>query len=90
MAGRAARPRAAPVPLGRRGAPPGRRPASDGPLERAVVVVGPEGGLAESEVEAIRAAGAVVAGLGARILRTETAGPVALSLLQFRYGDLGR
>ncbi len=57
---------------------------------RAVVVVGPEGGLAESEVEAIRAVGAVVAGLGARILRTETAGPVALSLLQFRYGDLGR
>jgi 16S rRNA (uracil1498-N3)-methyltransferase len=58
--------------------------------ERAVVVVGPEGGLAEGEVEALRSAGAVVAGLGPRILRTETAGPVAVSLLQFRYGDLGR
>jgi 16S rRNA (uracil1498-N3)-methyltransferase len=58
--------------------------------ERAIVVVGPEGGFADSEVQTLRAAGAIVAGLGPRILRTETAGPVALSLLQFRYGDLGR
>ncbi len=58
--------------------------------ERATVVVGPEGGFAEGEIEALRAAGALVAGLGPRIVRTETAAPVALSLLQFRYGDLGR
>ncbi len=37
----------------------------------------------------MRTAGALVAGLGPRILRTETAGPVALALLQARYGDLG-
>ncbi len=60
-----------------------------GGVERASVVVGPEGGLSEAEVAELRAAGAVVAGLGPRILRTETAGPVALALLQSRYGDLG-
>jgi 16S rRNA (uracil1498-N3)-methyltransferase len=56
---------------------------------RATVVVGPEGGLAEDEVAALRAAGAIVAGLGPRLLRTETAGPVAVALLQARWGDLG-
>ncbi len=62
---------------------PANRPA------RATVVVGPEGGLSEGEVARLRAAGAVVAGLGPRILRTETAGPVAVALLQSRWGDLG-
>jgi 16S rRNA (uracil1498-N3)-methyltransferase len=55
----------------------------------AVVVVGPEGGLADEEVGSLEAAGAVVAGLGPRVLRTETAGPVAVALLQARWGDLG-
>jgi 16S rRNA (uracil1498-N3)-methyltransferase len=56
----------------------------------ATILVGPEGGLSSAEVDRARAAGAVVVGLGPRILRTETAGPVALALLQARYGDLGR
>jgi len=56
---------------------------------QATVVVGPEGGLTGSEVDRLRTAGALVAGLGPRILRTETAGPVAVALLQSRYGDLG-
>ncbi len=56
---------------------------------RATVVVGPEGGLTDGEVARLRGAGAVLAGLGPRILRTETAGPVAVALLQSRYGDLG-
>lgn len=60
-----------------------------GPVERATAVVGPEGGLTADEVAAFSQAGAAVVGLGARILRTETAGPVALALLQLRYGDLG-
>jgi 16S rRNA (uracil1498-N3)-methyltransferase len=62
---------------------PAARPA------RATVVVGPEGGLAEEEVAGLEAAGAIVAGLGPRVLRTETAGPVAVALLQARWGDLG-
>ena len=58
------------------------------PVDCATLVVGPEGGLADHEVESLRAAGAIVAGLGPRILRTETAGPVGLAVLQTRYGDL--
>jgi len=56
---------------------------------RATVVVGPEGGLADEEVAGLEEAGAIVAGLGPRVLRTETAGPVAVALLQARWGDLG-
>lgn len=59
------------------------------PPARATVLVGPEGGLSDAELGRLRSAGALVAGLGPRILRTETAGPVALALLQARYGDLG-
>jgi 16S rRNA (uracil1498-N3)-methyltransferase len=40
----------------------------------AVLAVGPEGGLTDVEVEAARAAGWVVAGLGPTLLRVETAG----------------
>ena len=58
------------------------------PVPRATLVVGPEGGLAAREVDALRAGGGVVTGVGPRILRTETAGPVGLALLQARYGDL--
>jgi 16S rRNA (uracil1498-N3)-methyltransferase len=61
----------------------------DGPVERATLVVGPEGGFTEEEVLGLQSAGAIVAGLGSRILRTETAGPIGIALLQSRYGDLG-
>ena len=54
----------------------------------AELVVGPEGGLEPAEVDALGEAGALVGNLGSRILRTETAGPVGLALLQARYGDL--
>lgn len=59
------------------------------PAPRVTVVVGPEGGLAADEVQLLTAAGAVVAGLGPRLLRTDTAGAAAVALLQARYGDLG-
>ena len=60
-----------------------------GPCARVTVVVGPEGGLTADEVRGLADAGAVVASLGPRLLRTETAGAVAVALLQSRYGDLG-
>jgi 16S rRNA (uracil1498-N3)-methyltransferase len=66
----------------------GRLPA--GPCPAATLIVGPEGGLTAEEVRGLVAAGALVAGLGPRVLRTETAGAVAVALLQSRYGDLGR
>jgi len=56
---------------------------------RVVVLVGPEGGLDRREVDAARAQGWHVVGLGARILRTETAGPAIIAILQARWGDLG-
>jgi 16S rRNA (uracil1498-N3)-methyltransferase len=55
----------------------------------AMVVVGPEGGLAPEEVQAARAHGFTLTSLGPRILRTETAGPAIAAILQSRFGDLG-
>ncbi|WP_346622659.1 16S rRNA (uracil(1498)-N(3))-methyltransferase [Blastococcus montanus] len=46
-----------------------------------VVVVGPEGGLADGEVVAFRAAGAEPVRLGPEVLRTSTAGAAALAAL---------
>ncbi|MCE8004758.1 16S rRNA (uracil(1498)-N(3))-methyltransferase [Billgrantia ethanolica] len=53
----------------------------------AALLIGPEGGLAEAEVESAKATGFAPLTLGPRILRTETAPVVALSLLQYRFGD---
>lgn len=61
----------------------------DAPPRSALLVVGPEGGLSLPEVETLRANGCPSVGLGPRILRTESAGLVGLSLLQYLYGDLG-
>jgi 16S rRNA (uracil1498-N3)-methyltransferase len=49
-----------------------------------VVVVGPEGGLADGEVVAFRAAGAESVRLGPEVLRTSTAGAAALAALSSR------
>lgn len=59
-----------------------------GPPQAASVLVGPEGGFAPEEVADLVAAGATACTLGPRILRTETAGLVALSLLGYKWGDL--
>jgi 16S rRNA (uracil1498-N3)-methyltransferase len=53
------------------------------------VLVGPEGGLAWKEVEEARQRGWMIVGVGPRILRTETAGPAIVAVLQARFGDLG-
>ncbi|SEI49988.1 16S rRNA (uracil1498-N3)-methyltransferase [Azotobacter beijerinckii] len=50
-------------------------------------LIGPEGGLSEAEVEAARRAGYRAARLGPRVLRTETAPVVALSVAQQLWGD---
>ncbi|OGL07005.1 MAG: hypothetical protein A3I03_03775 [Candidatus Rokubacteria bacterium RIFCSPLOWO2_02_FULL_68_19] len=63
--------------------------AARGPVASALLVVGPEGGLAAGEVETLVGRGFTSAGLGPRILRTETAGPVGVALLQSRFGDVG-
>lgn len=57
--------------------------------ESVAVIVGPEGGLTEEEVERARGEGFVPVTLGERILRTETAGLAIVSILQFHWGNLG-
>jgi len=47
------------------------------------VIVGPEGGFDPQEAAACQAAGMISVTLGKRILRTETAGMVVLSQLNF-------
>jgi len=51
--------------------------------------LGPEGGFTESEAASAREAGFIVAPLGPRILRAETAAIAACTLLQHLYGDMG-
>jgi 16S rRNA (uracil1498-N3)-methyltransferase len=52
------------------------------------LLIGPEGGLSREEIEAAENAGFHRLQLGPRVLRTETAPLVALSLLGGRWGDL--
>ena len=52
------------------------------------VLIGPEGGLAESEQQAAIAAGFKPVRLGPRVLRTETAALAALTIIQREFGDL--
>ena len=52
------------------------------------ILIGPESGLDEAEIAAALGVGLQPASLGPRILRTETAGPAALAVLQARHGDL--
>lgn len=53
------------------------------------IFVGPEGGIEEDEIIKLKEKGAYIVTLGNRILRTETAGFVAASLIQYEFGDLG-
>lgn len=53
----------------------------------AAFVIGPEGGLGERDLAALRAARATGLRLGPRILRTETAGLALLAALQALHGD---
>lgn len=67
---------------------PGHVSASFSPSPfSAAVLIGPEGGLSDREVETALVHGFVPLTLGPRVLRTETAPIVALSLLQMQWGD---
>lgn len=57
--------------------------------ERACLLIGPEGGLQDREIDIALAAGFTPVRLGPRVLRTETAGPAALAVLQTLWGDMG-
>jgi 16S rRNA (uracil1498-N3)-methyltransferase len=51
------------------------------------LLIGPEGGFARSEVDAARTAGVRIAGLGPRILRSETVAAAAAAVILSRTGD---
>lgn len=50
------------------------------------LVVGPEGGLSDRELDALEAAGAHIFVLGETVLRTSSAGPAALAVLNTQLG----
>ena len=62
--------------------------ASHTPPRSLAFLIGPEGGLSDAEVDQARGAGFEAARLGPRVLRTETAPVVALSVAQQLWGDL--
>lgn len=66
----------------------GRRPRELSGAVRFLLLIGPEGGLAEEEAGAARAAGFADLSLGPRVLRTETAGPAVLAALGACCGDI--
>lgn len=51
-----------------------------------VLVVGPEGGISDRELDALGGAGARIVRLGRTVLRTSTAGPAALAVVSARLG----
>jgi 16S rRNA (uracil1498-N3)-methyltransferase len=59
------------------------------PDKRILLMLGPEGGFTQQEIESAKDSGFVVAGLGPRILRAETATIAAVSLVQYLFGDMG-
>jgi len=57
-------------------------------VEDVSILVGPEGGLSEQEIELANQHGFLNLALGPRVLRTETAPLAALALMQHHWGDI--
>lgn len=57
-------------------------------VKSALILVGPEGGFRQEEVERAQEAGCYPVSFGRRRLRVETAGPLAVSLLLYELGEL--
>lgn len=53
------------------------------------LIIGPEGGFEKEEIKRLEEYGAKIVTLGPRILRTETAGLVAATIILYKLGDLG-
>jgi 16S rRNA (uracil1498-N3)-methyltransferase len=58
-------------------------------LAEASIFIGPEGGYEPAEIERAQAAGVEIVTLGDRVLRSETAGLVAATLVMQSIGELG-
>jgi len=64
-------------------------PSGDNPIKKILVMLGPEGGFTEQEVQQGLNCGFIATGLGPRILRAETATIAAVALVQYLFGDMG-
>ncbi|GAB4412683.1 MAG: 16S rRNA (uracil(1498)-N(3))-methyltransferase [Thermodesulfovibrionales bacterium] len=60
-----------------------------GGCQSLIIAIGPEGGFTREEVRAAERRDFIVASLGRRILRAETAAISAVTMIQFLFGDLG-
>lgn len=58
-------------------------------VKKIAVIIGPEGGFEEEEINKLKELEAYIVTLGPRIFRTETAGLVCVSLIMYELGDLG-
>ena len=52
------------------------------------IIIGPEGGISEKEIDLIRAYGGETVTMGPRIMRTETAAIAAITMVGYAWGDL--
>ncbi|SDZ19764.1 16S rRNA (uracil1498-N3)-methyltransferase [Proteiniborus ethanoligenes] len=57
--------------------------------EKINIIIGPEGGFEEWEINSLKSIGSKIVSLGPRILRTETAGFTASTIVLYELGDLG-
>ncbi len=58
------------------------------PGQKVMMIVGPEGGISDAELQAFTDAGAHAALLGQHVLRASTAGPAALVLIRHLLGEI--
>lgn len=58
-------------------------------VQDVALLIGPEGGLSEQEIERVTEQGYQAVNFGPRILRTETATVAAIAVMQTLWGDLG-
>ena len=63
-------------------------PTTNNLNDQITILLGPEGGLSETELKSAQNAGFIATSLGPRILRTETAAATALAILQYNHGDI--
>lgn len=64
-------------------------PGQRGDYDSIAVMIGPEGGFENSEIQRAQDMGVTTVKMGPRIMRTETAGIAVTAVLMYRFGDLG-
>ncbi|MFA9399399.1 MAG: 16S rRNA (uracil(1498)-N(3))-methyltransferase [Clostridiaceae bacterium] len=58
-------------------------------IKKVAIIIGPEGGFEEEEINLLEQQKSSIVTLGPRILRTETAGVIAAAIVLYEIGDIG-